>query len=112
MVLQRLFEQIKRSVHNRWCRLKLLWADGAYEDIAAYVRQHFGWTLEIVRRAKGAKGLHLLPRRWVVERSFGWFGRYRRLARDFEHTTLSSEAMVYLASIRRTLRLALPKESI
>ena len=50
------------------------------------------------------KGFTVLPRRWVVERSFGWLGRYRRLCRDFEHTTVSSEAMVYLASIRRTLR--------
>ena len=111
LVLQRLFEQIKHSVHNRWCRLKLIWADGAYEHIAAYVRQQFGWTLEIVRRPKAAKGFTVLPRRWVVERSFGWFGRYRRLARDFEHTTVSSEAMVYLASIRRTLKLALAEES-
>lgn len=109
LVLQRLFEQIKRNVHNRWCRLKVLWADGAYEDIVDYVRQHFGWTLDIVRRPKEAKGFTLLPRRWVVERSFGWFGRYRRLSRDFEHTTVSSEAMVYLASIRRTLKLATTK---
>jgi len=47
----------------------------------------------------------VLPRRWVVERTFGWLGRYRRLSRDFEHTVISSEAMVYLASIRRTLRI-------
>jgi putative transposase len=107
LILERLFERLKRNVHNRWCRLKLIWADGAYEDIAAYVRQHFGWKLDIVRRPKDAKGFTLLPRRWVVERTFGWLGRYRRLARDFEHTTASSEAMTYLASIRRTLKLAL-----
>jgi len=58
-----------------------------------------------VRRPTDAKGFTGLPRRWVVERSFGWLGRYRRLCRDFEHTTVSSEAMVYLASIRRTLRI-------
>ena len=104
LVLQRLFECIKRNVHNRWCRLKLIWADGAYEDIGAYVRQQFGWTVEVVRRPPDAKGFTVLSRRWVVERSFGWFGRYRRLGRDFEHTVSSSEAMVYLASIRRTLR--------
>ena len=98
-----LFTQLKRNVHNRWCRLKLIWADGAYEDIAPYVRQQFGWRLEVVRRAPDAKGFVVLPRRWVVERSFGWLGRYRRLCRDFEHTTDSSEAMVYIASIRRTL---------
>ena len=105
LVLQQLFTQLKRNVHNRWCRLKLIWADGAYEDLAAYVRKQFGWRLEVVRRAPDAKGFIVLPRRWVVERTFGWLGRYRRLCRDFEHTTGSSEAMVYIASIRRTLRL-------
>ncbi len=105
LTLQRLFARIKRSVHNRYCRLKLIWADGAYEAIVASVRQRFGWVLEVVRRPTGAKGFRVLPRRWVVERSFGWFGRYRRLCRDFEHTTSSSEALVYVASIRRTLKL-------
>ncbi len=106
LVLQQLFDQIKHSVHNRWCRLKLIWADGGYEDIVEYVRKHFGWTLEIVRRIEGTKGFVVLPRRWVVERTFGWLGRYRRLARDYEHTVSSSEAMTYLASIRRMLKLA------
>jgi putative transposase len=104
--LQRLFERIKRNVHNRWCRLKLIWADGAYRQIVDSVRQQFGWTLDIVLRSDEAPGFHVLPRRWVVERTFGWLGRYRRLARDFEHTCLSSEAMTYIASIRRMLKLA------
>ena len=102
--LQALFDRDKRSLYNRWCRLKLIWADGAYKDIVGYVRQHFGWALEIVKRPVGAKGFKVLPRRWVAERTFGWLGRYRRLARDYEHTVSSSEAMVYLASIRRTLK--------
>jgi putative transposase len=104
LTLQALFDRDKRSLYNRWCRLKLIWADGAYKDIVSYVRQHFGWALEIVKRPVEAKGFKVLPRRWVAERTFGWFGRYRRLARDYEHTVASSEAMVYLASIRRTLR--------
>ena len=106
LVLQYLFERIKHSVHNRWCRLKLIWADGGYEDLVSFVRKQFGWQLEIVRRTKGIKGFAVLPHRWVVERTFGWLGRYRRLARDYEHTVSSSEAMTYLASIRRTLKLA------
>lgn len=105
LVLQRLFEQIKRNVHNRWCRLKLIWANGGYEHLREFVRHEFGWTLEIVRRPKDQKGFQVLPRRWVVERTFGWLGRYRRLARDYEHTVASSEAMVYLASIRRMLKM-------
>ena len=68
-------------------------------------RQQFGWRLEIVRCLAGVKGFHLLPRRWIVERTFGWLGHYRRLARDYEHTVASAEAMNYLASIRRMLKL-------
>jgi putative transposase len=105
LTLARLFERIKGFSAAPWCRLKLIWADGGYEDIVEYVRLFFGWNLEIVRRPEGAKGFVLLPRRWVVERTFGWLGRYRRLSRDFEHTVASSEAMVYIASIRRMLKL-------
>jgi len=106
LTLQRLFDQIKRSVYNRWCRLKLIWADGAYAHIVESVRKQFGWQLEIVQRSDDVKGFKVLPHRWVVERTFGWLGRYRRLSRDFEHTVVSSEAMTYLASIRRMLKLA------
>ncbi len=105
LVLQKFFERIKHSLFNRWCRFKLIWADGAYEDIAGWVKQRYGWRLEIVRRPPKAKGFQLLPRRWVVERTFAWLGRYRRLGRDYEHQTLSSEAVVYIASIHRMLRL-------
>jgi putative transposase len=104
--LQCLFDRIKRTVYNRWCRLKLIWADGAYVSIVETVRQQFGWTLDIVRRSDERKGFQVLPHRWVVERTFGWLGRYRRLSRDFEHTVSSSEAMTYIASIRRMLKLA------
>jgi len=103
--LQALFERIKRNLPNRWCRLKLVWADGAYAQMVEKVRTQFGWQLEIVHRPPDAKGFQILPRRWVVERTFGWLGRYRRLARDYEHTTLSSETMTYIASVRRMLKL-------
>lgn len=103
-VLQRLFERTKGVSYNWHCRLTKIWADGGYEDIVEWVKLMLGWTLEIVRRPTQAKGWIVLPRRWVVERTFGWLGRYRRLSRDFEHTVPSSEAMVYIASIRRMLR--------
>jgi putative transposase len=104
--LQKVFDKIKHSVHNRWCRLKLIWADAAYAHIVEKVRKQFGWKLDIVRRSDKAKGFELLPHRWIVERTFGWLGRYRRLSRDFEHTVSSSESVVYIASIRRMLKLA------
>jgi len=106
VILQQLFDQIKHSVYNRWCRLKLIWADGAYASIVEPVRKQLGWKLDIVRRSDEANGFQVLPHRWAVERTFGWLGRYRRLARDYEHTVSSSEAMTYLASIRRMLKLA------
>ncbi|MGQ9903935.1 MAG: transposase [Anaerolineae bacterium] len=85
--------------------MKTLWADGGYENIVDYVRLHFGWSLDIVRRPEGAKGWVRLPHCWIVERTFAWLGRYRRLARDYEHTVTSSEAMACCASIRRMLKL-------
>lgn len=105
LTLQKLFERIKHSVYNHYCRLKLIWADGAYTSIVEKAHQQFGWVLEIVKRSDDVKGFKVLPHRWVVERTFGWLGRYRRLARDYEHTTSSSESMVYIASIRRMLKI-------
>ena len=94
------------SPNHRWCRLKLIWADGAYAYIVEEVRKQFGWPLDIVRRTDQAKGFEILPHRWIVERTFGWLGRYRRLSRDFEHTVSSSKSVVYIASIRRMRKLA------
>jgi putative transposase len=105
VTLDKLFARLKRSVYNRWCRLKRIWADGGHEPLVGWVKHHCGWRLEITRRPADAKGFVVIPRRWVVERTFGWLGRYRRLSTDFEHQTHSSEAMVYLASIHRMLRL-------
>jgi putative transposase len=105
LTLQKLFERIKHSLYNRYCRLKLIWADGGYTSIVEKVHKQFGWALEIVKRSDDVKGFKVLPHRWVVERTFGWLGRYRRLARDYEHTTSSSESMVYIASIRRMLKI-------
>lgn len=107
LTLQKLFERIKGSLHTRWCRLKLIWADGGYTSIVEIVRQQFGWALEIVKRSDHLQGFKVLPHRWVVERTFGWLGRYRRLARDYEHTTSSSESMVYIASTRRMLKMVI-----
>jgi putative transposase len=72
LVLQGLFDRIKRSVHNRWCRLKVIWADGAYAALVEPARKQFGWELELVQRPAEVKGFQVLPHRWVVERTFGW----------------------------------------
>jgi Transposase DDE domain len=86
------------AIRGRFSRLRLVWADGMYERRAGWVR---AWRparpirLEIVRR--DGPGWAVLPRRWVVERTFAWLGRWRRLSKDYEATTGSSEAFVKLA---------------
>ena len=85
-------------------RLRTIWADGMYEGSAAMWARHlYGWTLRVVRRAAGVKGFRLLPRRWVVERTFAWFNGYRRLSKDYERQTQSSETTIYLAMIHLML---------
>lgn len=84
--------------------LQVVWADGAYTDaLDAWLENEFGIRLVVVKRSEAQKGFKLLPRRWVVEHTFAWLGRYRRLSKDYECCAKSSEAMVYLASIRRLL---------
>lgn len=84
-------------------RVKHIWADGGYAGaLLAWSRRVWRCTIEIVKRCD----LHtfkVLPRRWVVERTFGWFGRYRRLSRDYERQATTGETMVYLAMIRLML---------
>lgn len=82
-------------------RLRLIWADGGYAGkLVEWVQAFGGWVLEIVRRREGATGFEVLPRRWVVERTFAWLGRYRRLSKDYEERTETSEAMIYVAMIQ------------
>jgi putative transposase len=56
-------------------RLQVIWADGAYTAVAGWVQETFGWLLTTILRPRGAKGYVHLPRRWIAERTFGWFGR-------------------------------------
>ena len=86
-------------------RLQLIWADGGYSGVLIdWVHKFGGWILEIVRRCDDVKGFKILPHRWVVERTFGWLGRYRRLSKDYEELTETSEAMIYLAMINLMTR--------
>jgi len=96
-------------------RLCHLWADSAYGGkLIGGVVAFAGWVLEVVGRTqeqKEAKGFVLLPRRWVVERTFGWLTKFRRLVRDYEETTPSSEAWVRLAMIHIMVRRLAPARS-
>jgi putative transposase len=93
-----------------WERLEKILADGGYEGRAfqAWVEQTFDVELEISLRPHDKKGFVLAPIRWVVERSFAWLGRSRRLSKDYERLTENSEGMVYLASIQRLLKRLVP----
>lgn len=88
-------------------RLQVVWADQGYEG-ALWV---WLWALTrivlvLVKRPPHEKGFVVLPKRWIVERTFAWFGRYRRLSKDYEHCVKSSEGMIYLASIHLLLKRA------
>ena len=107
-VLQALFDRIKHSKYSRWCRLKLIWADGGYRgQLIQWVKNSLGWTLEIVKKLEGQVGFQVLPKRWIIERTFAWLTRNRRLARDYERLPETSQAFIYVAMIRlMTKRLA------
>src|SRR5262249_20504493 len=90
-------------------RLVKVWADAAYRALADWVSQNGSWVVDIVSRREGAVGFEVQPWRWVVERTFGWFGRYRRLSKDYEHNPTSSEAGIYIAMIHRMSRASLPQ---
>ena len=92
----------------RFSRLRLIWADGAYAGaLVDWVRSLRPWRkvrLEITKRADTAKGFEAIPKRWIVERTFGWLNRYRRLSKDYEYLTQTSETMIRVAMIHLMIR--------
>jgi putative transposase len=95
-------------LRHRCSRLRLIWADQAYTgDLVAWVWALRPWRnirLEVVKRLEGLKGFHVLPKRWIVERTFGWRNRYRRLSKDYEYLTQTSETMIRVAMIHLMIR--------
>jgi putative transposase len=86
--------------------LEVVWVDGIYEKewLIAWARGECGWELQVVKRTDKEKGFKVVPKRWVVERTFGWLGRYRRLSKDYERLPETSEAMIQMAMIHIMLR--------
>lgn len=104
-------EVLARLTAEHRTRLNLLWADSKYHNHHLngwMVETKTGSRIEGVSRPPGSEGYVKLPRRWVVERTFAWLGRYRRNSRDYERFTESSEAMIKASSIHRMLRLLKP----
>ncbi|KAB0565861.1 IS5 family transposase [Brucella pituitosa] len=93
---------VLKTILKRWPWLRHIFADGGYAGpkLRGRLEKVGKFTLEIVKRSDQANGFEALPRRWVVERTFAWLGRCRRLAKDFEKTIASSEAWIYIANIR------------
>ena len=95
---------LTRLVGKFW-RLKLIWADGGYAgQLIEWTRQLGRWVLQIVKRSDDATGFVVLPKRWIVERTFSWLGRYRRLSKDYETLPESSESVIYLAMTHLMIR--------
>ena len=96
-----------RLTGERFPRLEVLWADSKYHNHALNewlaLRPWLRWRLEVVSRPPGVKGFVVIPKRWVVERTFAWLGRARRLSKDYERRTDSSESMIRIRGIQMML---------
>ena len=97
--------EILDDINQRFPTIKKVWADSAYGgELVTYVQQWCHFVLEIVRPAPDQKGFQVQPKRWIVERTFGWFNWDRRLSKDYEKTVESSEAMLKISAIRLMLK--------
>jgi len=97
-----------QQLGTRWRRLEVIWADGGYSG--KFVDWAIGWygrVIEIVKRTDSHKFV-VLPKRWIVERTFAWLGKYRRLSKDYETLTQSSEAMIRIAMINVMIHKLIP----
>lgn len=94
------------KIRLRFPRLQLIWADGGYSGpkLGDWLQQTGHWVLQIVKRSDKATGFQVLPKRWIVERTFGWLNRSRRLSKDYEQWPATEEVWVYVAMSRLMLR--------
>lgn len=91
-------------------KIRCIWVDGGYRGaLVTWVAHNFKFRLKVVLRPQEQKGFAVLPRRWVVERTFAWLNHHRRLSKDYERLTATSEAIVYIVMIRIMLRRLAPK---
>lgn len=90
---------------GRCPRLALIWADGGYTGkLLVWALVTGGWVIEIVKKPAGVRTFAVLPKRWVVERTFAWLGRSRRLSKDYEGAPETSEALIRIAMIHFMLK--------
>jgi transposase len=96
---------VLHCIDEEYPNIGLIWADGGYANVVDaslidWAEHELGVRLEIVKRSDDVTGFHVLPRRWVVERTFGWLTRCRRLCRDYERTIAHAEDFIKIAMIR------------
>jgi len=92
------------ELRGRFSRLVKILADGGYRgELIENTRKAYGWVIEIIMRKDKTKNFEVLPQRWIVERTFAWFECYRRLSKDFEYQTETSQAMIQLIMIKLML---------
>jgi len=89
---------------RRFPRLKKLWADGTYAGTFVEQARAYGLEVEITTHLSDQPGFQVIPRRWVVERTFAWLGNYRRLSKDYEYWVYASDAMIYAAMVHIMVR--------
>lgn len=109
---------VLRGIKSQYPTIKHIWQDSAYhcQNFNEYTKER-GWTSQTIKRSRSRfrlvneklveidrRQFESLPKRWIVERTFGWFSRYRRLSKDYELCPNTSENMIYLAMIRNMLR--------
>ncbi len=90
-------------------RLQVIWTDGSYRGMIVACAEQLGWRMQAVERPPGSSGFTQLPKRWIVERTFGWLNKYRRLSKDYERLSDSSETMIHMAMINLMLQRLRPK---
>jgi putative transposase len=103
--------EVFRRVGASLPRLARVWADAGYRALRERMDRGWQWVLDIVTKRPGQVGFEVQPKRWVVERTFGWLGRYRRLSKDYEHHPRNSETWIYIAMTHRMSRWVLPSKN-
>ncbi len=105
--------EVFRRLGSSLPRLAKVWADSAYAvgSLLDWIKGHGRWVLEVVSKRPGQTTFEVQKWRWIVERTFGWFNRYRRLSKDYEQNPKSSETWIYVAMIHRMSRFHLPERN-
>ena len=94
-----------RKVEGKLTRWQVVWVDGGFEHrLEDWVAENCSFHVEVVKRTEGKKGWELLPKRWVVERTFAWLGRWRGLAREYDYLPETTEANILLAMTHLMLK--------